>query len=362
MKRIPFLLLLFCTFISSCGTMSEKELEEKISSGVVLIQNRCYYEVALTDDYSVYFAGFDEEGNMTGLALDPDSVQVETSYGTGFFISPKGEIATNAHVVANALEDEDVNTFVEEKVITGLKNAFDEIRIEYDEQLEEYRQSFSTFCKDTDNSVVEVFEYKKIYDELREYIQINKVACEQASEMLDEIDTGESEIIYHNEVSVAYNNTLVTHESDFAPCVVRKTDSEHDLAIIQLKDKKTPAGKHVFTVEARDPLETYNWKDKLEKTFKDDKNSTIYMVGFNYGPELAITKEGVKAQFNKGNVSQTTSDELMYSIPTLPGSSGSPVVNRHGELVAINFAKIANTQGFNYGVRVKHLKKLIREK
>ena len=49
----------------------------------------------------------------------------------------------------------------------------------------------------------------------------------------------------------------------------------------------------------------------------------------------------------------------MYSIPTLPGSSGSPVVNLQGQLVAINFAGINGTQNFNYGIRVKYLKDLI---
>lgn len=51
----------------------------------------------------------------------------------------------------------------------------------------------------------------------------------------------------------------------------------------------------------------------------------------------------------------------MYSIPTLPGSSGSPVVNLHGELVAINYAGLKETQNFNYGVRVKYLKDLINK-
>ena len=74
------------------------------------------------------------------------------------------------------------------------------------------------------------------------------------------------------------------------------------------------------------------------------------MSSFNLGPKLAITKEGIKSQINKGNISQKTNDRLMYSIPTLPGSSGSPVVNLQGQLVAINFAGLNGTQNFNYGI------------
>lgn len=51
----------------------------------------------------------------------------------------------------------------------------------------------------------------------------------------------------------------------------------------------------------------------------------------------------------------------MYSIPALQGSSGSPVVNQYGELVAINFAGINGTQGFNYGIRVERLREIVND-
>lgn len=51
----------------------------------------------------------------------------------------------------------------------------------------------------------------------------------------------------------------------------------------------------------------------------------------------------------------------MYSIPALQGSSGSPVVNQYGELVAINFAGINGTQSFNYGIRVERLREIVND-
>lgn len=99
--------------------------------------------------------------------------------------------------------------------------------------------------------------------------------------------------------------------------------------------------------------------DKAAKEIRDDKNSRLFMTSFNLGPALAITKDGVKSQFNTGTISQRTDDRLMYSIPALPGSSGSPVVNHAGELVAVNYAGLNGTQSFNYGVRVKHLRDLL---
>lgn len=162
-------------------------------------------------------------------------------------------------------------------------------------------------------------------------------------------------------MSIAYNDTYVTSTQDFKECVVTKTDHDHDLAIIQLKDKKTPADNYVFNIPEEDPLETYSLMDNIKKKTGADKNSKLYMLSFNLGPTLAITKEGIKSQFNNGTISQKTSERLMYSIPALHGSSGSPVLNHEGELVAVNFAGLSNTQNFNYGIRVKYLRELIKE-
>ena len=131
------------------------------------------------------------------------------------------------------------------------------------------------------------------------------------------------------------------------------------MAILQLKDKKTPEGKYIFEVADEDPLEAYNWKENITKKISEDKNSKLFMTSFNLDPTLALTKEGIKSQFNSGTVSQRTNERLMYSIPALPGSSGSPVVNLQGQLVAINYAGLNGTQHFNYGIRVKYLKCLI---
>ena len=75
--------------------------------------------------------------------------------------------------------------------------------------------------------------------------------------------------------------------------------------------------------------------------------------------EIFSTQEGMKSQFNSGSISQRTSERQMYSIPALPGSSGSPIVNLQAQLLAINFAGLNGTLSFNYGIRVKYLKNLI---
>lgn len=354
MKKASFLILVLCSLLLSCSNLSEKEIEETTSSGVVLVQNQSYYEVVLSNGESIYFSNFDEDGDLKGIATEEDSVEVVTNYGTGFFVSETGEIATNAHVVSNMVADKEVNKSVA-NVLSALKKVISAVYNDYNEKLEKAQMAYDYANQSSEVSYEEFYQIRDIRDAIKEEMQ--KYA--QYYNGLEEIRASDSEIKYHNKVSIAYNNTFVTNTNDFVSCVVTKTDSDHDLAIIQLKDKKTPTDKYVFQIENEDPLETYNWKDDIEKKIKDDKNSKLFMSSFNLGPQLALTKEGVKSQFNSGSVSQKTNEKIMYSIPTLPGSSGSPVVNLQGQLVAINFAGLNGTQNFNYGIRVKYLKELM---
>ena len=356
MRTLSVVVALACCLLSACGNMSESDIEEMTSSGVVLVQNESYYEVELSNGEKLFFSNYEEGNGIKGIATEEDSVEMATSYGTGFFVSDNGEIATNAHVVSNMVEDKAVNKSVS-NVLEALKKITLSTYMEYRNQYDEAVEAYDYANRSDEVSYEDFYKIRDIKDALKE-------KCEEYAatyEALDEIDARDSEIKYHNRISIAYNDTYVTSATDFVGCVVTKVDAEHDLAIVQLKDKKTPDDKYIFEVRDEDPLEDYGWTENLTKKLSDDKNSKLFMTSFNLGPTLALTKEGIKSQFNSGTISQRTADRLMYSIPALPGSSGSPVVNLQGQLVAINFAGINTTQNFNYGIRVKHQRNLMEK-
>lgn len=339
---------------TSCSSKSEKEIETEQSSGVALVQNQSYYEVRLSNGESLFFSHLDDDGEIKGLSFSRDSVDVATSFGTAFFVNDKGVLATNAHVVNSMSKEKDINRSIG-KVIESLKMM---VRYSYNEKLDELQQleyAYQVANYSPEISYTDFYTIRNARDAAQNEIR----EMESTYRELNNIRPSDSEIIYHNQVSIAYNDTHVTKTTDFTDCVILDSDTDHDLALIQLKDKRTPEGKFIFQVKESDPFETYSFSDKIMSRVKEDKNNRLYMHGFNLGPALALTEEGLKAQFTNGTVSQQTSDRLMYTIPALRGSSGSPVVNRNGELVAINFAGLDGTQSFNYGVRVKHLKNLL---
>lgn len=80
--------------------MTESEIDKAYGDGVVLIMNSGYYEVVLSNGKSVYFSSYSPKDGLENLTDDPDSIVTSTSFGTGFFVSNDGKIATNNHVVA----------------------------------------------------------------------------------------------------------------------------------------------------------------------------------------------------------------------------------------------------------------------
>ena len=205
------------------------KLINEISSGVVLVQNQSYYEVVLSNGESIYFSTLDEDNEIKGFATEEDSVEVVTSYGTGFFISNEGQIATNAHVVSNTLADRDINQSVS-LIFRNLRKVFKQAKHEYDEEYEKASilYNYANYSED-----ISYETFYKIRD-YREQVGKERDKCSELLDALDDLRAEDSEIKYHNEVSIAYNNTFVTNTKDF----IIKTDPDHDLAIIQLKDKK----------------------------------------------------------------------------------------------------------------------------
>lgn len=358
MKRIIATLLISLLFIS-CNKVKEPEspdlLFEKYKSSVVLIASQYYYEVASGDFVFYYSPGstdkiyYTEEDVLNNLSF---------STGTGFIISEEGEIITNNHVVNNKDENYKIElaTFCE-----TAKGKIENKVYELNSEMENIKYSYNYSY---DLSYSEKTDLENKYEDYSS----KKNLLVQAYNLFDNIDISNSTSkLIINKLGIAFNDTHVTEIDDLQECVVIKTseDENVDLALIQTKSKTfNNKPKNILNFNDNNPnieLNPDEFKERdINKPIKI--NDDVFMIGYNKGFSLASTKQGIKSQFTSGKISQENDGErILYTIPTLEGSSGSPIIDKWGNLIGVNFAKVTNSQSFSFGIPVAIVKKFYNE-
>lgn len=346
MKNYYYLIIALFVFARcSNSVLTPDEIYEKYRKSVVLIKSNYYFEIEFSGGTKLYFTEL-ANGEIIGATFSEDEIleNQNTSTGSGFFISSDGRIATNDHLINPQISYEDDYDLNE-----ALKSFFTDNYDLYVEIVNSHVEQIDFLDSELQNSSLSLSEINNIKNERNVLYDSYLFWNNLENNGFDFNDNNTYLGVVKTKLGIAYDNTYVTNDSDLKDCIelTDEIDFSHDLSIIQLKDKKTPSFVNNFV----------NINEIKEKKLK--VNSLVYMIGFNSGFDIGITKNGLSNQITQGTISQVPDkDRVLYSIPTLPGSSGSPVLDENGDLIAINYAGMTNTQGFNYGVLSKHLIKL----
>lgn len=374
MKNRLFLVITFIMMLigwTGCdSTKTSDELYSECSSGVVLVVNQYYHKITLPTGKVWYFSDFDEDGDLEDWTMDQEEILKNRKLitGTGFFISDKGVILTNNHVANPQIAVKDAKNSVR-RVFSAMDEILKAAMQELSDQFDELEKSKSD-CVQYNPYLEEYYVNEEKLNEIKtEQAQLKEQYEEfkQNKEQLKTMDLSDLSVETICDLGIAYNDTYVTKTSDLVPCVVVKVSDKVnvDLATLQLKNKQTPDNKYIFTVNE---TQEESFSDKVKNLFSDNNQQELktgqklFMIGYNAGFTLSNTQQGIKAQITNGTISQMPDeDKMMYTIPSLPGSSGSPVLNEYGQLVAVNFAGIRETQNFNYGIQLKRVQQFLAQ-
>ena len=158
---------------------------------------------------------------------------------------------------------------------------------------------------------------------------------------------------YLDYVAVGFPDRKYTSISEFQRCdtLAVAKDSQVDLAILQLNDKKTPEKiKYVFDVN--------NWNTKTLVPLKDKLYTIGYPAGMMWGQDGK--SDALAPSLYETKCSQTpTRYDFQLQNASIGGSSGSPVFNEKGELVGVlygSYEKVASK-----AIQAKFLKNLYDE-
>lgn len=303
MKKIILLTFLITAFGCQKNPPEPTELYNKYRNSVALIQNSYYFKTSLDNGFEFFYT---IENDKPVFFEDEQEARKNAgiSYGTGFFISKNGELATNRHVVYpskdNELVGEKINDYLE-NLRYKIKKAINEKQTEQSKLVDLWNEYYDYLDYDKKVKIKDEYSTKK-----NDVLELEK--------LLGELEFNPNNTVTELKrvsLGIAFDDTHVTSISDFKECVaIKKADDEKvDLAIIQLKDKTTPQRiANVFSLNKQKDIE----KLKL--------NDNVYMIGFNHGISLANTDNGIKSQFTQGTITQDPdANRILYSIPTLPG-------------------------------------------
>ncbi len=333
---------------------------------MVLVLNKFYYQVEMPGGNRLFFTGIDNSGNLQGFTSNEQEARQNAQMlnGTGFFVSEDGKFVTNRHVAVTDIDQTKLKANLAKILQATLMQCAISARqvLSKYNMLEAQKSQFMEYDffgnviagdeRQLSQIIAEQNRLKQIYEQLSETartIQTTNVNAIKVSTVCD--------------IGISYDGEKVKSPADFLvknPCQILKvSDKENaDLALLQLKSKKTPKDAYVFGFAGEGNRDYFNGNSSEAKLKIDQQ---LYMIGYNAGLALANTQKGISVQMTSGRITQTPDGErVTYSIPTVQGSSGSPVVDENGNVVAVNFAKLVGSDNFNFGIPLESIREFLK--
>ncbi len=399
MKKILKILFTFLliTIVISCNKKKDvEELFNDTRSGVVLIMNNYYYSLRLSNGNKIYFSGIDDNGTIQNLTDDKKQAEANANSlsGTGFFIDSDGTIMTNRHVAEPSLDKDlvirslnQIYTYIDRLYQLQMNSLYAKIEaiqrkgVNSQNSYDEYESDYEDY-EDENGNEPDIYEDENgedyhDYDDYQEAQHLNEANrlekqligkinyIKEERDKLYQLSLSDIKIETISKIGVVYDNSILSSDNDVYNtnrCDIKKVSNidNIDLALLQLRTKCTPSSSYIFNVYSKrdEPL-----TNKIISLFKSDKTGNLkigqqlYMLGYNAGMIVANTKQGIKVQMTGGKITQLPDGErLLYNIPTVQGSSGGPVIDEYGNLVAVNFAKLVISDNFNFGIPINKIR------
>lgn len=330
-----------------------EKIFNKYQDAVVLIKHSFVYKITI-DGEDFFFKDYDKRTGEISEFISYEEAKEDpnVTWGTGFFIDKQGTLLTNRHVVDVRPSDEEGKL-----ILSGIKNRLESMYYagveDYQIKRSDYeRLQYNNYSYDGYGSSVpeaDLIRMGQILDEAQDRLSALGNYIENFETMKNRVTKTSIQfgVFFNNQKSESLND-YVQYKS-----VKISENPEVDLTMMKPVNPGELIGRKIVSADM-------SKIDSIQiKPLKI--NEKVTMLGYNHGVAIGNTTSGMKPQLTEGNISQVTDEtKVLYTIPALPGSSGSPVFDKFGRLVAVNFAGMTGTQSFNYGIQTQQIARFIK--
>lgn len=355
--------------ISCSKEMTAEQIQENNGSGIVLVRNRYYYKVQLAGKHTFWFVPEADAMKDIQFYTNEDKVrkQAVTVYGTGFFVSKDGIIVSHSQIVNPSINTNNVCQALANQLLY-LKQYYSTDLELYNRRLLLVQDAFQTLNEERHEAIAGLGgnlklrvaleqEYSNRKNKLNAMLTEFQQKRDSLSNVLKELEHfNNSEVTVSPvlQLQVAYYNTVTKNFSDWQSCSLQASNATSGLAVIALDSKLTPETCHIFDISSDAGFVSSFFRSK-----EDDNHLFIVGLKKNHSDlsnfELTV--------FPERAVSGSDNLRLMYAGTAVENYNiGSPVLNKYGEVVAVN-ATGASVNGENcYGIKIKNLFQLVKIK
>lgn len=158
-----------------------------------------------------------------------------------------------------------------------------------------------------------------------------------------------------SEQPIDVETVAVSEEADLA--LLKITAIDQILPAVEIAIRAPQQGESVVVLGY--PLGLLSMSARAGKNFRSEVRDEEGTDFWSFAERLA--SEGLISPLsNVGVIAQQNENYLVYDAATAQGGSGGPVLNRFGEVIAVNSAVLRNFDGSNLGIPVARLKPLLR--
>lgn len=334
--------------------LTSEEIFNKNQNAVVLIKHSFAYVIELFGE-KYYFTGYNPITGEISRILSREEAEgtPQIAWGTGFFIKSNGSVLTNRHNVIVAPNKEESNN-----IIKATKSIFIAYLYELISQKEEIESALDNLERQRYYADYYSYEYDVLTERINELKQDRQDYITKINGLSNAIDNFETKTkvsktsfqfgVYLNGQNPNKNlDDYIKYKS------VKISDNEDvDLALLEPVNPVDILHKN-FAVADMSKIDSVQILP-LKTTQK------VIMIGYNKGETLGNISGVIKPQITEGNISQNTDDyRMLYTIPALPGSSGSPIYDIYGRVIGVNFASFYGEQNFNWGIQPQQIKNFL---